>query len=178
MLAGIGRGGQDDRPRGESLSLLLLPPLMRNRGVLAASASIPFAGSPPRNSHGGDPSKNKPRAERSDHLQATDKRLPCTNMDVWAWQLPVADQHQGWEGRRSRSRSDGTPGQPDPAKPGDAQKCIQMASESAGDSSRTHCADYVREERYAGRNGTSGAGSGYASAAICSRLASNWRICS
>ena len=83
----LGRDGQDDRPRGETLSLLLLTPTNAKRGVLAASASIPFAESPPHIRMGAIRAKNKPRARRSDHLQATDKRLPC---QTWMFGVAIA----------------------------------------------------------------------------------------
>ncbi len=56
-------------------------------------------------SYGGDPSKNQSRAERSDHLKATDQRLAMPNHGGLAWQSPVADMHQPGGRRSSRSRS-------------------------------------------------------------------------
>ena len=75
---------------------------------------------------GAKSSRNKQRRERSDPPTGDGSAIGMTAAKRRAWQSPVADLHQRAEGRRSRSRRDGSEADPvstRPAKPGCPRDC-------------------------------------------------------
>lgn len=167
--------------------LFLFPPyphrgrrgINTKRGEAATALSKPAISAPHR-ILGAEMSRNKLRRERSDPHSGDGS---ATGMPAWmlAGWLPVAvsciSGREGAEGGRVATE----PRKHATAKPG-CPKVHSGGAITAGNGPRTRdrreCRGKQGQAPNAAKNGLCGAGGGYPSAATCSRLASNCRICS